>query len=81
RENWEDATRYDRSVLEPEIKEIAVDDEVVAWSGYLGEETLKRCRGVVVGLGAQVGVGDDDGGMGWHGGVYGSVWKQRNLLS
>ena len=59
-------SRNHRPVLEPEVEQIAVDEQRVAQIGYGIEEAVERGDGGAWHL-TQVGVGDDDHARCWGG--------------
>jgi len=66
RENRKNASGNHGSVLEPEFKEVAVEDQVPTQLRDVQEKTLEGHGNGVARTGADMGVGNDDGCMGWH---------------
>ncbi len=68
RKNWKNASGNHGSVLKPEFKEVAVEDQVPAQLRNVDEKTLEGHGNGIAWTGADMGVGNDDGcmGVGWH---------------
>ena len=80
-EHVELAARNHLTVFEPEVEQVAVDEKLVAPAIRLLEEGEKRAR-VLLGHGAEVDVGHDDGAFG-HGpklGARGAARQTRRRL-
>ncbi len=77
-QGWKAGRRYRRSVLEPELEQVTVDQEMTAQGRHRFQETVKPIGHVAGGV-PEMGISDDDG-MRWrHGRSIGQALMAQQL--